>query len=61
VSLAEIIDELPRLNTEERLIVLQRLRQLTEQDDLQFLHEAADSMFQVMDEQESNDAARKTR
>jgi hypothetical protein len=60
VSAAEIIAELPKLTTEEWAAVLQRLRELEERDESQFLHEAADSMFQEMDKQESKDARRKT-
>jgi len=60
VSAAEIIAELPKLTAEERAAVLRRLRELEERDESQFLHEAADSMFQEMDQQESKDARRKT-
>jgi len=60
VSAAEIIAELPKLTAEERAAVLRRLRELEEHDESQFLHEAADSMFQEMDKQESKDARRKT-
>ena len=60
MSAAEIIAELPKLTAEERAAVLRRLRELEERDESQFLHEAADSMFQEMDQQESKDARRKT-
>jgi len=60
VSAAEIIAELPKLTAEERAAVLRRLRELEERDELHFLHETADSMFQEMDKQESKDARRKT-
>jgi len=60
VSAAEIIAELPKLTAEERAAVLRRLRELEERDELHFLHETADSMFQEMDQQESKDARRKT-
>ena len=60
MSAAEIIAELPKLTAEERAAVLRRLRELEERDQSQFLHEAADSMFQEMDKQESKDARRKT-
>jgi len=46
VSAAEIIAELSKLTAEERAAVLRRLRELEERDESQFLHEAADSMFQ---------------
>ena len=46
MSAAEIIAELPKLTAEERAAVLRRLRELEERDESQFLHEAADLMFQ---------------
>jgi len=46
MSAVEILAELPRLTSEERSIVRHRLRELDERDDLQFLHESADAMFQ---------------
>ena len=61
MSVAEIIAELPKLTADERSTVQRRLRELEEQDELQFLHEAADAMFQQMDRQEAEDAKRKTR
>jgi hypothetical protein len=61
MSAAEIIAELPKLIAEERAAVLRRLRELEERDELHFLHEAADSMFQEMDKEESKDVLRKTR
>ena len=61
MSAAEIIAELPKLTAEERAAVLRRLRELEERDELHFLHEAADSMFQEMDKEESKDVLRKTR
>ena len=60
MSAAEIIAELPKLTAEERAAVLRRPRELEERDESQLLHEAADSMFQEMDKQESKDARRKT-
>jgi hypothetical protein len=60
MSMAEIIQELPKLTPEERSIVLRRLRELGGPDDSLFLQEAAESMFQDMDQQESADARRKT-
>jgi hypothetical protein len=61
MSMTEIIQELPKLTPEERGIVLRRLRELHGQDEALFLHEAAESMFQEMDQQETADARRKTR
>ena len=61
MSAAEIINELPKLTTEELSAVRRRLRELDERDELQFLHESADAMFQDMDRQEAADARRKTR
>ena len=61
MSMVEVIQELPRLTAEERSIVLRRLRELNEPDEALFLHEAAESMFQDMDQQEAADALRKTR
>jgi len=61
MSLAEIMSELPKLKPEERLALQQRLRELERQDELHFLHEAADSMFQDMDKQEAENGRRKTR
>lgn len=46
MSLAEIMRELPRLTRDERSAIQQRLRELEEQDEVMFLHEAADSIFQ---------------
>ena len=61
VSLAEIIEELPKLSAEQRAAVRRRLQELEEKDEMLFLHEAADSMFQDLDKQESKDARRKAR
>jgi hypothetical protein len=49
MSAVGIIKELPKLTTEERFAVRRRLRELEEQDELLFLHESADAMFQEMD------------
>jgi len=56
VSLAEIIRELPKLTREERSAIQKRLRELESRDEVLFLDEAADSMFQEMDKQESKNA-----
>lgn len=53
--------ELPKLTRDERSAIQQRLRELEEHDEVMFLHEAADSMFQEMDKEESKNARRKTR
>ena len=58
---AEIIAELPKLTTDERSAIRQRLREIEEQDDLLFLHESALSMFQETDKQDAEDARGKTR
>jgi hypothetical protein len=60
VSAAQIIAELPNLSAEERKAVARRLRELEQQDGSQFLHEAADQMFQDMDQAEAKNARRKT-
>jgi hypothetical protein len=60
MSAAQIIAALPNLSAEERKAVARRLRELEEQDGLQFLHEAADQMFQTMDQAEAKNARRKT-
>jgi hypothetical protein len=61
VSMAEIIQELPKLTPEERAAILRRLRELNGPDESLFLQEAAESMFQDMDQQEAADARRKAR
>jgi hypothetical protein len=61
MSTAEIINELPKLTAEERAVLRQRLRELEEQDGLQFLNESALTMIQEMDKQEAEDARRKAR
>jgi hypothetical protein len=61
MSVAEIIQELPKLTPAERSAVGRRLRELEEADGVMFLHESADAMFQDMEKQETKDAHRKTR
>jgi len=61
VSATEIIQELPKLTADERSIVRQRLRELEEQDEVQFLNDSALATFQELDKQEAEDARRKTR
>ena len=61
MSAAEIIEELPKLTPEERVVIALRLRELKQENDDQFLHEAADEMFRDMDQREAEDAHRKTR
>ena len=53
MNVSEIIKELPKLTIEERSAVLRRFRELEEKDNLQFLNEAADSMFREMDKAEA--------
>jgi hypothetical protein len=57
VSVAEIIQELPKLNAEERSAVAQKLRELAVEEELLFLNGAADTMFHEMDNQEQVDLA----
>ena len=61
MSASEIMRELPKLSAEERSDLRRRLRELEEQDETLFLHEAADAMFQDMDKEEAENARRKTR
>jgi len=61
MSVAEIIRELPRLTPKERSTLRRRLQELEEKDEMLFLHEAADQMFQDMDKQEATHARRKAR
>lgn len=61
MSAAEIMNELPKLSAEERALLRQHLRELEEQDDLQFLHDSALPQFQALDKQESEHARRKAR
>jgi hypothetical protein len=61
VSAAEIIKELPKLTTEERSAIRRRLRELEEKDEMLFLNESANAMFQDMDKQETKHARRKAR
>ena len=61
MSAAEIIEELPKLTPEERVVIALRLRELQQENDDQFLHEAAGEMFRDMDQREAEDAHRKTR
>ena len=57
MSAVEIIAELPKLTDEERSAVRRRLRELDERNELQFLHDSADAMFQDLDKQEWTIAA----
>ena len=61
MSATEILNELPKLTSEERSAVRRRLRELDERDEQQFLHESADAMFQDLDKQEADNARRKAR
>lgn len=51
MSAAEIMRELPKLSAEDRAALRQRLRELDEQDDVQFLHDSALAQFQELDKQ----------
>jgi hypothetical protein len=42
VSFEEIIAELPKLTDKQRAVILHRLRELEEKDEMMFLHESAD-------------------
>jgi CCR4-NOT transcriptional regulation complex NOT5 subunit len=53
MSAAEIIAELPKLSSEDLAVVRRRLRELEERDELQFLHDSADAMFQDLEKQEA--------
>jgi hypothetical protein len=61
MSAAEIIAELPKLSSEDLAVVRRRLRELDERDEVQFLHDSADAMFQDLDKQEAEHARRKAR
>lgn len=53
MNAAEIIAELPKLSSTDLAAVRRRLRELDERDELQFLHDAADAMFQELDKHEA--------
>jgi len=61
MSAVEIIAELPKLTDDEPSAVRRHLRELDEHDEAQFLHESTDAMFRDLDQQESENARRKTR
>ena len=61
MSVAEIIQELPKLTPEERATLRRKLQELESSDEMLFLHEAADVMFQDMDKKETGDARGKAR
>jgi hypothetical protein len=61
MSATEIMRELPKLSAEDRAALRQRLRELDEQDDVQFLHDSALAQFQELDNQEAENARRKAR
>lgn len=61
MSAAEIIAELPKLSSKDLAAVRRRVRELDERDELQFLHDSADAMFQDLDKQEAEYVRRKTR
>ena len=58
MSASEIIEELRKLTPEERVMIAGRLREFQQQDEVQFLHEAAVEMFKDMDQREAEDAHR---
>lgn len=61
MSMAEILNELPRLTAEERTMISHRLRELEEKDQALFLHEAAVTMFREIDQSEGDESRSKTR
>lgn len=61
MSAVEIIAELPKLTSEELSAVRRRVRELDERDEVQFLHDSANAMFQDLDQQEAENARRKAR
>jgi predicted transcriptional regulator len=61
MSVAEIIKELPKLSPKERSTVRRHLQELEEKDEVLFLHESADQMFQATDKEEAKNARRKAR
>jgi len=52
---------LPKLSAVERAALRQRLRELDEQDDVQFLNDSTLAQFQELDKQEAENARRKAR
>ena len=61
MSATEIMSELPKLSAVERAALRRRLRELDEQDDVQFLNDSALAQFQELDKQEAENARRKAR
>ena len=61
MSATEIMSELPKLSAVERAALRQRLRELDEQDDVQFLNDSTLAQFQELDKQEAENARRKAR
>lgn len=59
---AEILNELPRLNREERRAIARRVFELEEEhEELEWANRAADLAFQELDRLEEIDAASKPR
>lgn len=58
MSVAQIIDELPKLTSDDRRAIERRIHQL-EDDDMVFISEAATRMFQEIDKEEEAHAKRK--
>jgi hypothetical protein len=56
MSAAEIIQELPKLTVDERTAIRQRLRELEEQGEVQFLNDSALATFPDLDEREAKAA-----
>jgi len=56
MSAAEIIQEMSKLTADERAAIRQRLRELEEQGEAQFLNDSALATFQGLDKRESKAA-----
>jgi hypothetical protein len=54
MSAAEIIRELSKLTVDERSAIRQRLRELEEQGEVQFLNDSALATFQKLDKREAD-------
>ena len=58
MSLAEILDELPRLTHEERRLLCRRALAVDEAEDVAAIEHAAAEGFAMLDRMEAEDAAR---
>jgi hypothetical protein len=55
MSAAEIMRELSKLTVDERAAIRQRLRELEEQDEVQFLNDSTLAVMQELDKREAED------